>query len=110
MLLDKPTYLDLVREFYMNLRLGDSGLFAIVKNALIQVDPDTIYEELKIPLIANSDTVPSRRTCLTTIIKNENLDFERDYLVKEFTSQIRLLHHMINMIFFPKVGRLDFVG
>ena len=43
-------------------------------------------------------------------MKNENLDFERDYLVKDFTPQIRLLHHMINNILFPKVCRLDFVG
>ena len=108
--MDKQTYPDLVIEFYINLRLGDSGLFTIVRNALIQVNPDTLHEELKIPLVAHSDTVSSRRACLIVILKNENLDFERDYLVRDYTSQIRLLHHIVNKIFFPKVGRLDFVG
>ena len=41
---------------------------------------------------------------------NENLDFKRDYLVGDFAPQIRLLHHIVNKIFFSKVGRMDFVG
>ena len=58
---------------------GDSGLFAIVKNILIQVNPNNLHEELKIPLVAPSDIVPLRRAHLISIMKNENLDFEKDY-------------------------------
>ena len=74
------------------------------------MDPDTLHEELKILLVADSDTVPSRKACLTVLMDNENLDFERDYLVEDFTPQIRPLHHIANKIFFLKVGRMDFVG
>ena len=81
--MNKSTYLDIVREFYINLRLGDIRLFAIVRNALIQVNPDTLYEELKISLVADYDTVPSRRACLIAIMANGNLDYERDYLIRE---------------------------
>ena len=73
----------------MNLRLGDSRLFVIIKNTLIQVNPDTLHEELKIPLVAYSNIVSLRRACLTAIMANENLDFERDYLVRDLTPQIR---------------------
>ena len=83
--MDKPTYPDLVKEFHMNLILKDSGLLAIIKNTLIQVNPETLHKELKILLVAHSDTVPSRRACLIAIMKNENLDFERDYLIRDFT-------------------------
>ena len=108
--MDKPTYPDLIKEFYINLGLGDSGLFPIIKNTLIQVNSNTLHEELKIPLVAHSDTVPSRKVCLIVIMKNENLDFEKDYLFRDFTPQMRLLHHVVNKIFFLKVGRFDFVG
>ena len=82
----------------------------IVRNALIQIDLDTLHEELKIPLVVDTDTVPSRRACLTVIMDNENLNFERDYLVGDFTPQVRLLHHIVNKIFFLKVDRMDFVS
>ena len=108
--LDKPTYPDIVKEFYMNLGSGDSGLFVIVKNTLIQVNPNTLHEELKFPLVADFDIVPSRRECLTIIMKNKHLDFERDYHVRDFTPQIWLLHHIVNKIFFLKVDRFYFVG
>ena len=72
----------------MNLNLKDSRLFVIVKNTLIQVNPDILHEELKISLVAHSDTVPSRRACLTVIMENENLDFENDYLARDFTPQM----------------------
>ena len=42
--LDKPTYLDLVREFYMNLRLRKNRLYVIVKNTLIRVNPDILHK------------------------------------------------------------------
>ena len=108
--LNKPTYPDLVKEFYIKLNLEDSKLFAIVKNTLIQVNPKILHEELKIPLVAHSDAVPSRRACLTIIMKNENLDFEKDYLVRDFTLQMRLIHHIVNKTFFSKVDRFDFVS
>ena len=94
----------------MNLRLGENRLYVIVRNTLIQVDPETLYEEFKIPLVINTETVPSRRPCLIAIIDNENLDFERDYFVRDFTPKTRPLHHIINKIFFPKFTRIDFVS
>ena len=83
--LDKPTCPDLIRKFYMNLIQGENGLYTIVRNTSIQVDPDTLCEELKFLLVVNTKIVPSRRACLTTIMANENLDFDRDYLIRDFT-------------------------
>ena len=72
---------------------------------MIQVDLDTLHEELKIPLVADSDIVFSRKVCLIVIMNNENLDFEKDYLVGDLTPQIRLLHHIVNKIFFFSKSR-----
>ena len=54
----------------MNLSYGETGLYTIVRNALIQIDPDTLHEEIKIPM-ADSDIIPSRKACLTVIMGNE---------------------------------------
>ena len=68
----------------MNLRLGENGLYAIVKNTLIHVNPDILHEELQIPLVEHSDIVSSRRESLTVIIKNEKIDTRKDYLIRDF--------------------------
>ena len=41
---------------------------------------------------------------------NENVNTEKDYFIRDFTPQMRLLHHIVNKIFFLKVGGFDFVG
>ena len=82
--LNKPTYPDLVKEFYMNLSLGDSGILSIVNNTLIQVNPDILHEELQIPLVEHSDIVPSRRESLIAIMNNENIDIDKDYFIRDF--------------------------
>ena len=69
--LNKPTYPELVKEFYMNLSLGDSGICSIIKNTLIQINPDILHEELKILVVVHSDIVPSRKESLTVIMDNE---------------------------------------
>ena len=101
-LLDKPTYPDLVKEFYMNLSLEDSGILSIVKNTLIQVNPDILHDELKISVVEHSNIVPSRKESLIVIMENENIDTEKDYFIRYFTPQMRLLHHIVNKIFFFK--------
>ena len=94
----------------MNLRLGDNEIVSIIKNTLVQVNPQILYERLKIPVVEQSIIVPPRKESLTVILDNENVDNEKNYFIKDLTPQIRLLHHIINKIFFPKIGRLDFVA
>ena len=61
-------------------------------------------------MVEQSIIVPSRKESLTVIIDNENVNTKKDYFIRDLTSQIRLLHHIINKIFFPKISRLDFVA
>ena len=49
--LDKPTYPNLVKQFYINLSLGGNGIISTIKNTLIQVNPQILYEQLKIPMV-----------------------------------------------------------
>ena len=79
-------------------------------NALIQVNPEVLYEKLKISVVAQSTIVPSRKESLIVITDNENVNIEKDYFIRDFTPQMSLLHHIVNKIFFPKVDRFDFVG
>ena len=41
---------------------------------------------------------------------NENIDTEKNYFIKDFTPQMRLLNHIVNKIFFSKIDRFDFVN
>ena len=107
--LNKPTYLDLVKKIYMHLSLGDKEIVSIVKNTLIRVNLETLHEELQILLVEHSDITPSRRESLTVIMNNENIDTKKDYFIRDFSFQMRLLHHIVNRIFFLKVDRFDFV-
>ena len=93
----------------MNLSLGDNGIVSIVKNTLIFVNLETLHEELQIPLVEHFDIVPSRRESLAVIMNNEDIDIDKDYFIRYFSPQMRLLHHIVNKIFFPKIDRFDFV-
>ena len=79
--LDKPIYLDLVKEIYMNLSLGDNGIISTIKNTLIQVNPKILYEKLKISVVAQSAIPPSRKESLTVIMDNENVNTEKNYFI-----------------------------
>ena len=44
------------------------------------------------------------------MMDDENIKTEKDYFIKDFTPQMRLLHHIVNKIFFLKIGRFDIVN
>ena len=71
--MNKPTYLDLIREFYMNTRLGNNGIISTVRNTVIKVNPQTLFEKFKIPVVEESIEVPFRKESLTIILDNETL-------------------------------------
>ena len=62
--LHKPTYPDLVREFYMNTRLGENRIISTIKNTVIKVNPQTLFDRLKIPVAKQSIEVSSREESL----------------------------------------------
>ena len=81
-----------------------------MKNTVIKVNPQTLFERLKISVVKQSVEVPSREESLTTILDIKNVNTEKDYFCRDLTPEMRLLHHIANKIFFSKVGRLDFVS
>ena len=91
----------------MNLRLGDNGIISTVKDTMIKVNPQTLFEKLKILVVEQPIVVPSRKESLTVILDNANVNTEKNYFCRDLTPEMRLLHHIANKIFFQKL--VDFI-
>ena len=94
----------------MSTRLGENGVISTIKNTVIKVNPQTLFERLKILVVEQPVEVPSREESLIIILDIENVNIEKDYFCRDLIPEMRLLHHIANKIFFLKVNRLDFVG
>ena len=105
------TYVDLVRQFYLNLSYFNGTVKSTVKGVDIILDPLYLRQILYLPC--------EGYTNMELLIKEEgiNVILERTFTeslnrfeAKILSVEMRLLHHMVTKLFVPRSGRHDFLS
>lgn len=108
--LDIPTYPNLVREFYENAEYGKGAIVSIVKGTPILVNIKILGNIMRVPIDGvDSDMLEDRKFGVQTILGRKDVNEVQDVFANQLPPEMRLLHHIINRILFPKIGQFDYV-
>lgn len=108
--LNISTYPNLVREFYENAEFREGAIVLIVKSICIPLDIERLGNILRVPTDGvDSDMLKDRKLGVQTILGREDVNEVEDVFANQLSLEMRLLHHMINRILFPKIESFDYV-
>ena len=103
--MSEPVYIDLVKEFYSNLVFINGVLRSIVKGVQIILNAPRLGRLLQMPCKGSClDKLSRKEIGLKTILGREDVEGFMKIEAKDLSVEMRLLHHMIFRIFFPKGG------
>lgn len=109
--LNVPTYPDLVWEFYNNTRFGQGQISSKVIDIPILVTEEILRDALQIPNDGeNGDHLENRNEGISTILNREIIEDWTEISANQLNAEMRLLHYMINKMFFPKIEKFDHVS
>ena len=108
--LDIPLYPNLVRNFFENMSLGYESIISMVKGTQIMITEDRLSRILGIPKGGKCFlTLDKKEDGLRIVLENKNVTDLRSLQANQLSLEMRLLHNMVRRIFFPKIGRFDWV-
>ncbi|XP_038972044.1 uncharacterized protein LOC120104630 [Phoenix dactylifera] len=109
--LDIPTYPNLVRHFYANLKTGIATIESVVKETPILLNPKTLGSLVNIPTSGSTeDFLENRVLGIQYLLGTENVSPLEQISANRLSVENRLLHHIVSRILFSKTGRFDFVS
>ena len=106
--MSEPVYIDLIKEFYLNLIFSDRVLRSAVKGVQIILNTPRLGRLLQIPCEGSClDKLPKKKIGLRTILGRDNVEGFLKIEAMDLSVEMKLLHHMVSRIFFPRGGRYD---
>ena len=108
--LDIPVYPRLVKSFFEHLKVRTSYVESTVNGIRIMLNESKISEILQMPREGVQVLrLEDRAEGLKCILEKEDVSGIDLVQANQLSVEIRLLHHIISRIIFPKTGRFDWV-
>jgi len=108
--LNVPTYPNLVRSFYENLRLEEQHVESTVKGKRIIVTAERLCSLLKMPNEGLKHLIlKDKKKTFRTILNRENVSGIGNVMANTLSLEMRLLHNFFSRIFLSRIGRFDWV-
>ena len=103
--LNVPTYPNLAKEFYLNLKSGDGVIESKVKGVLIVFDCEKLERNLRMRAEESRlDKLEKKLEGLTYILERKDISDLEEVSANHLSTDMCLLHHITSMIFFPKTS------
>ena len=107
----KNTYVDLVREFYLNLGYSNETVKSTVKGIEISLDPMLLGEILHLPCEGYTNMeLPVKEEGINVILGRTFTGSLNKLEAKILSIEMRLLHQMVTKLFFSRSGRHDLLS
>ena len=108
--LEVPVYPRLVKSFFEHLKIWPSYIESKVNGTRIILNEDKISEILQMPKEGVQILrLEDRTEGLKCILEKEDVSGINLVQANQLSVELRLLHHIISRIIFPKTGRFDWV-
>ena len=109
--LKEVTYVDLVREFYLNLHYGNGTVTSTIKGIDICLDPIILGEILHLPCEGYSYMeLPVKEEGINVILGRTYSGSLNKLEAKILSIEMRILHQLVTKLFFPRSGRHDLLS
>ena len=109
--LKEVTYVDLVREFYLNLHYGNGTVTSTVKEIDICLDPIILGEILHLPYEGYSYMeLPVKEEGINVILGETYSGSLNKSEAKILSIEMRILYQLVTKLFFPRSGRHDLLS
>ena len=110
-LLKENTYVDLVREFYLNLSYCNGTVKSLVKGVNIVLDPLHLGQILHLPCEGYTHMeLPIKEERINIILRRTFTENLNKLEARILSVEMRLLHHMVTKLFVPRSGRHDLLS
>ena len=110
-MLFRSTYVDLVREFYLNLGYNNETVKSTVKGVDISLDPVLLGEILHLPCEGYTNMeLPIKEEGINVILGRTFTKSLNKLETKILSIEMRLLHYMVTKLFFSRSSRYDLLS
>ena len=108
--LDIPTFPRLVKSFFENLRIRPNSLESVINGVRIVLDEAKLSQILEMPREGSCVLrLEDRLDGLRCVLEREDVTGIDLVQANQLLVELRLLHHIISRIIFPKTRRFDWV-